>query len=354
MVTAANSTLAAIKKKVRRLTASASTSALTDSDLEEYINTFYSQDFVYGIKIDQMRSVYTLFTSPNVDRYPLNINMNQGIRSPVYFEGVQGNFFKDRQQFFNMWPRWPTKLTPISGDGVTTAFTFTVSPTPFLSREVVLGGVDAAGNIIRIVDDGGILATDGNVTTTGNLLLLHSDSVGDFNPAIPATYPIPNSAPAVPPAGNNIGTVNYVTGAFSINFPIAPAAGTQITLWVSQYTSGRPYTMMFWNNEFTIRPVPDNVYKVEVETYMTPSQLLSDGSEPTLNQWWQYIAIGAAIKVLEDRNDMEGIENLLPIFNRQESLVLERQSVEEIGQRNTTIYTSVVQGANYGSPQGWY
>jgi hypothetical protein len=77
---------------------------------------------------------------------------------------------------------------------------------------------------------------------------------------------------------------------------------------------------------------------------------------PTLNQWWQYIAIGAAIKVLEDRQDFDGVSNLMPMFQRQESLVLERQGVEEIGQRNATLYSSTVmqQGWNNGFGQGWY
>jgi hypothetical protein len=102
MVLQADSTLAAIKKKVRRLTASASASALSEDDLERAINTFYSQDFPYGIKLDQMRSVYTFFTRPYIDRYPLDVNYNQGVRAPIYVEGIRGTFFKDRQQFYNI------------------------------------------------------------------------------------------------------------------------------------------------------------------------------------------------------------------------------------------------------------
>jgi len=78
---------------------------------------------------------------------------------------------------------------------------------------------------------------------------------------------------------------------------------------------------------------------------------------PTLNQWWQYIAIGAAIKVLEDRQDMDGVANLIPLFDRQESLVLERQGVEEIGQRNSTIYNgnNSTPYGNWGNNGvGWY
>lgn len=361
MVVQADSTLTAIKTKVRRLTASSSTSTLTDSNLEQYINTFYSQDFPYAIKLDQMRNVYTFFTEPYRDRYPLDVNYNQGIREPVYFEGIQGYLYKDRQAFFNMWPRWPTKFNPINGDGVTTSFTFTL-PGPFLSKEVVLGGTDASGNPISVNDDG-----------NGNLLLQVPNPVTTIPPyyqPLPSTTtsPIPgmhnqnNGNPGLnwvgtqtTPFTNAIGTVNYVSGSFSINFPVAPATGTQITCWISQYQTGRPYTLLFWNNEFTVRPIPKLIHKVEVETYLTPVQFLNNTDNPIVNQWWQYISYGVAMEILRDRQDMEGVENLREGFMRQEALVLERQGVEEINQRNSTLYSSTVtsQGWNNGFGQGW-
>ncbi len=153
-VTQADSTLVAIKKKVRRLTASASTSALSNSDLEGYINDAYYNNFPSAIKSDLLRSVYAFYTAPYIDRYPLNVNYNQGVRDPIYVDGVQGSFFKDRTQFYNMWPRWPTLNKPASGDGVTQIFSWTIPQTPFLSKEVTIGAVDISGVAIRISDDG--------------------------------------------------------------------------------------------------------------------------------------------------------------------------------------------------------
>ena len=349
-VPVADTTLVAIVKKVRRLTASASESVLSTADIYQYINTFYSQDFPYGIKMDQMRSVYTFFTRPYIDRYPVDVNYNQGLRAPMYVEGIQGSFYKDRQQFYALWPRFPTLFHPINGDGITTAFSFNI-PGPFLSKEVVLGGVDINGTAISVNDDG-----------NGNLQLQVPNTVtsvpAQYNPpitnaAIPGMYNVNTGNPglnnvntqtldpsAVPFPGG-IGTVNYVTGNFVINFPVAPAAGTQMTLWVSQYQTGRPYCMMYWNNEITIRPVPKLIHKIEIETYLTPVQFLQTTDSPILNQWWQYIAIGAAIKVLEDRQDMDGVANLATLFDRQEALVLERQGIEELFTPNTTIFNSV-------------
>lgn len=363
----ADNSLVAIRKKIRRLTASASESSLSTNDIDSYINCFYSNDFPYGIKIDQMRSVYTFFTEPYRDRYPLDVNYNQGVRAPCYVEGIQATFYKDRQQFFNVWPRFPTPFHPINGDGIKTSFSFTI-PGPFLTKEVVLGGVDINGNPISVNDDG-----------NGNLQLQVPNPVTSVPAQFIGTAPV--SPPAAIPGMKNIntgspglnnvntqtlvdpnipgvyfpggiGTVNYVTGVFNVNFPVAPAAGTQMTLWVSQYQTGRPYSILFWNNEFQIRPVPKLIHKVEVETYLTPVQFMSINDVPILNQWWQYIAYGASCEILRDRQDMEGVANLQEGMMRQEALVLERQGIEEIGQPNYTLFNTTLQNVGFGSGLG--
>jgi hypothetical protein len=114
--------------------------------------------------------------------------------------------------------------------------------------------------------------------------------------------------------------------------------------------------MLFWNNEITIRPMPRLVHKVEIEAYQTPIQFLLTSNSPIVNQWVKYIAYGAAIDILTDRGDMLGVSNLTPAFKEQEGLVLERQATEEIGQRNSTIFSSNMQGQGnfYGSWGNWY
>ncbi len=233
--------------------------------------------------------------------------------------------------------------------GTSRTFSFTVQPTPFLSSQVTVGGVDVNGNAIRITDDGGFIAPNGNNSTQGNLLFITTDNVGDQVPPAPNLSPLP---PAAPLPTNSIGTVNYVTGQFAFNIPVPLKPGTILKIFVSQYLTAKPYCVLFWNNELTIRPVPKLVHRIEIETYLTPVQFMQSTDSPTLNQWWQLIAIGAAIKVLEDRQDMDGVANLSILFDRQAGLVLERQGVEEIGQRNVTIFNGSQQGQNWNS--GWW
>lgn len=425
-VSTVNNSLSAIRTKVRRLTASPGQSTLTTAILDEYINTFYSNDFPYAIKIDQMRSVYTFYTEPYVDKYPLDVNFNQGIRYPAYVDGIAATFFKDRQQFFNLWPRFPTRFTQaptilseavtgativgtvvrvnstnhglstgavitISGVGgmveindltftitVTNANTFTLDNVdgtgysaytgggiwigtvndynftisgPFLRGEVILGGIDVLGNALNICDDG-----------NGNLNYTFPNPVVQ----VPASNYLANGSPipgmknlntANPGLQNPtlIGTVNYVTGEFQFTLPanVSLSSTSEFTIRVSQYQPGTPYSILFFNNYFQIRPIPEFIHKVEIETYLTPVQFFQETDCPILNQWWQYIAIGAAIKIFEDRGDFDGVNAMMPMFNKQESLILERQGVEEIGQQNVTIYNSVINNPGCNNP-GWY
>ena len=369
----ADSTYTFIETKVRRLTASASESALASTDIQQAVNTFYNNDFPYAIKLDQTRAVYKFLTIPNVDRYPVDVNNMQGFRAPVYFEGIQGNFFKNRDQLYNLYPRYPTQYQPTGGDGTTTTFSFSLfgnNQQPFpqpnfgiLSTQVVIGGIDLNGNPIRVIDDGGAVVNAygiGSNTTTGRLLFLQQNNVGanvyldgsnGQQPAIPPLSPLPVPSPPSVITPQYCGTVNYVTTEIEITFPFAPAAGTMINVWAATYQVGRPYNLLFWNNEFTIRPVPDNVYVVEVETYQTPSQFMTTTQNPVLNQWAQYIAYGAACEILRERQDTEGLANLQEGFKRQEALVLERQAVEEIQQPNITLFNTTNTGYGYGT--GW-
>ena len=140
MVSPISSNVTDIRTKVRRLTASPSSSQLTDSQIDEYVNTFYVQDIPADIKSDQFKEVVEVFTEPNVDRYALSgtldtpaddtlnqsTNVYESIREPVYVEGRRARFFKDRGEFYSDWPRTATLDTSLSGDGATTAFSITL------------------------------------------------------------------------------------------------------------------------------------------------------------------------------------------------------------------------------------
>lgn len=353
-VAQASPNVAFIRSIVRELCASSAEEQLRTAYIDQTLNDIYNTDFPYGIKLDQMRSVYTFYTQPYIDRYPLDVNYNQGVRSPFYVDRIKGYFYKDREEFIRVWPDFPTLFTNIiTGDGVTATFSFTV-PGPFIRNQVTLGGTSATGNAIIVNDDG-----------LGNLQLQVSNPVVSVplqttNPALPGMY---NQNTLNPGLNNptNVGTVNYVTGAFSLTFPpgYIPAVPTSsypgMNLWVSQYAVGRPFSLLFWNNYFIIRPIPKLIHKIEIETYLTPVAFLNSTDSPILNQWCKYLSYLTAAEILRRRQDMDGLANVMEGLKRQEALVLERQGTEEINQRNSTIFSSSTpsQDGSYGFNQGF-
>lgn len=358
-VVQANSTYQQIELTVRRLIAASGQSNMPSSVIQQATNTYYNNDFPYGIKMDQMKSVYTFFTRPYIDRYPIDVNYIQGIRAPLFVDGIQGSFFKDRQAFFSVWPRFPTIFNSLSGNGIQKIFSGNI-PGPILSKEFVLGGTDINGNAISVNDDG-----------FGNLRLQVPNPITSTPPAyvagltnqIPGMYntnlgnPGLNNVNTQTATYQGVGNVNYVTGNFTINFPVAPADGTKLTGWASQYQPGKPYCLMFWNNELTIRPVPKLIHKIEIECYLSPVQFLNTTDSPILNQWWQLIAYGVAREILRQAQDFDGVENLREGFERQEALVLERQTVEELFVPTPTIFSSPTNclsfNAGFGFGGGW-
>ena len=314
------SSLSAIRTKVRRLTRSPSTSQLTDDQIDDYVNTFVLYDFP-EFTLDKKLTFYVM---PNVDGYGNNtvnaddplynfINISLSVQNPVYVAGQEVILSQSREQFYRQYPKYNYEANIGSGDGATVAFSGTLSDTPALARTVMFNSIDANGDGLVVSD---VPRTD---VATG-----FQTQIGDIV--------VPNSAAS-------IGTINYLTGVYSFTFPTAPAASEDVTVQAFRYTTGRPRAVLFEDNKFTFRPVPDKAYRVQLDTFKRPTELLADADEPEISQWWQYIAYGACKKVFEDRMDVESVDAIMPEFMRQRSLVLRRLVVQQTGERTATIYT---------------
>lgn len=298
----ADSTLAAIRLKVRRLTRSPSTEQISNADIDEYVNTFILYDMPEHVRLHTLRDNFTFFTEPNVDTYGTTVidpNININTDKPVYIAGRQVLFSQSQEQFYSLYPK-ENFISSIgtAGDGATVAFTGTLSNKPILKNQVTFTSIDAT-------DDGLTLSDDG----AGTL------------------------------AGDGAGTINYLTGAYTLNFAAAPASGKAIESQTIPYVAARPDSILYFNNEMIMRPVPDKPYRVEVQIYKQPTELLAAGTSPDLEQWWQYIAISSAQKILYDRTDLEGAAMLMPQLNEQKLLVQRRTIVQQTKERVSTIYT---------------
>jgi len=331
-----NSSLVAIRTKVRRLTRSLSTSQLTDAQIDEYVNTFVLYDFPEHLRLFNLRKTFTFYTEPYIDVYETSTDVTSPlynfknkyitVHPPIYIAGVQSVFAESRDQFFSIYPMI-TSIASIgtNGDGATTAFSGTInqlqvgSPSSqqaiILRNDVLFSSIDASGVGLGMIDYP-ISSTLGNLYVPGGDPT--STTVQDVN-----NY------------------INYTTGQFVVTFTAAPASGEQIFSQTVPQAATLPASMLFFDGKFTLRPIPDKVYKVDMEVYAQPTEFLGDEDltqEPHLSEWWQYIAYGASKKVFEDRMDLESVQMIMPEFKKQEVLILRRTIVQQTSQRTQTIY----------------
>lgn len=331
----ADSSLVAIQTLVRRLTRSPTEALLTTVDLNQQINTFILYDFPEHLRLWKSKVTFTFYTQPYVDTYEPSNNLLDPLyqfdqiytsfEGPVYFSGQEGRMTQSREEFYRIWPFTNSIIqTQIFGDGVTLGFNGTLSQIPVLPRQVTFTVTDVTGIALVLNDNAGILV---------------SPNVG----VLEGTDGVSN------------GTINYITGAFVLNFATAPASGAPIIAEVFPYSPGYPTLILYYDTQFVVRPVPNIAYKVTMNAYIRPTELLQSnpGQSPELQQWWQYIAYGAAKKIFEYRTDMQSVEMIMPEFKKQEELVLRSTIVQQANQRISTIYTTQVSptGFNpYGNP----
>jgi len=306
-------TLQAIRNKVRKLTRSPSVNQITDAAIDEYVNTFIAFDFPESLRLFSLHKTLTFPLIKDISTYiinPILIDKFVTFNPPVYISGRKAFYTQSEEEFYNRYPfNLTIEDTGFVGDGITQNFIGTLSKIPVLRGKVSF-------------------FSDGD----SPLGLSLYDASNEVQSVVPTTKIGTLS-------GTGTGTINYTTGAYTLNFNSPPSVGEPIKSQTFPYQAARPDSVLYFGNTFTFMPVPDQAYQVQIETYYQPTELMESGDTPYLDQWWQYIAYGASKKVFEDRMDMESVAMILPEFNKQERLVLRRTIVQQTNERAATIYT---------------
>lgn len=312
-------TLADIRNKVRRLTRTVSQNQMSDVQINTYINDFILYDMPEHLRLFALKTTLTWYTEPNKDTYittteqdpddPLYNFDNLYITTdaPIYINGYEGGYYQDRTQFFRLFPFVNFNQKVGIGDNATTVYSGTLNNVPIMMNNVFFSSIDSNNFGIRIKD-------------VPNIINNNSGFLVDVD------------------TNTNVGFINYLTGQWSITFIIPPGNQQDITSMTVPYQPQRPLGLLYYDDVFTVRPIPDKPYPIQMEVFIRPLPLLENGDVPKLEQWWQYIAYGAAKKLLEDRMDMDTVQMILPEFDKQERLVLRRTLVQKATQRSPTIY----------------
>lgn len=326
------STLASIRTKVRRLTGRPSSQQITDAQIDEYINTFYLYDMPETLRLVTQETTFEFMTEANVDTYDMNTqtvwtgvsnepaaDVYITVSPPGYIAGYQSFWSQSPEQFQRTYPQLAEISNQIEGNGTIGPYSITFANTPVLQRKVTVGAIDNTGAVINCIDTP-VSRTLGNFEQINTNLTI-------------------------------TGQINYLTGTATITFNNPIPAGNQITFTAVPYVASRPQALLFYNNQFTMRPVPDASYLVSVKAFKRPTILINDTDQPELKQWWQYLAFGAAYKIFEDTADPEGMNAIMQGLKTQERLVLRRTIIERTNQRTSTIYTEMHQYP-YNNNQG--
>lgn len=361
----ANSSLLAIQNKVRLLTRSLTEAQLTTDDLNQYINTYVLYDFPMSLKLFNLRTTFSFYTTPFVDVYSTNdkssplynfTNKYTFADAPIYIAGYPALFSQSRTQFFGIYPLTNSiAQLPTYGDGIETNFQGVINAQQanttytqnnqlicLLQRNVLFSGID--NNLAGVaMQDSPILDLATNRPTIYGLL--YNPYIYNDQPADPVTnpngYPVLKlAAPYITsPDFPNGNVINYVTGQYSVTFQNPPRAGSTINSQTVPMNPSIPQSILFYDGQFTVRPVPNQPYRVDMEVFIQPTELLAEGQMPELSEWWQLIAFNAAKKVLEDRLDYETINTFMPSLKEQENLVIYRTVKQNSTQRAATIYS---------------
>jgi hypothetical protein len=366
--------LAAIREKIRRITRSLSEAQLSTLQLDQYINTYVLYDFPETLRLFNLKSTFTFYTLPFIDRYSTNISPASPLYnftnkylvtdSPVYIAGYNALFSQSREEFYGIYPI-VNSIANIgqTGNGTIQSFTGFINTSQanipqnstqfmtLLQNNVLFSSIDANVNGLAMADSPIIDTTTGNPSHFGLLYNALTTNEQPFNSLNnPNGYPV-LSLPTPTLLTNGFPTnnyINYITGQFVVTFSTAPAAGVTINSQTVPVNPAIPQALLFYDGNFVVRPVPDQSYRVDMEVWVQPTELLSLNQSPDLAEWWQLIAWNSAKKIFEDRMDYDSINLIMPSLKEQEELVLRRTIVQNTTQRVMTIYSNQ-NGVGYNS-----
>lgn len=385
---------------VRRIIKSPSDAVITDELIIDYINRFWITDVDARMQLFDLKTKYAFQTSPGVDRYnmPLydvqsetpgdpasqDIGMfpiYQGFLSPAYINGIQVPLQTQKTSFFDVWPNIVQNLQVVGlGNGTSGPYTlqlpilpnFPIPPNPplqgLLRGHIDITGVISTGqnqdpplisaleitNLVPFIESMPSTSVDSafyitTIDATGASVVI-ADS-GQFlesnvNYGIlmqPGSAPFGNLPLTGGPAPNysiTQNTINYFTGiATNVYFPVAIPAGNNINVQCFYFQTGLPRAILYYNNTLTLRSPPDKQYLVEIDAYLSPAAFFNTSAAIPFGYMAEYIARGAARKILSDTGDVEQFQFYEQFFKEQELLVWKRSQRQWTNNRSETIYS---------------
>jgi hypothetical protein len=275
---------------------------MSNSTLLDYANKFMQYVLPKELKIQWGYTYYQFFTQPNVDQYVGPALEFQTLNPQVWADGWPLEWYQSPDLFYEDYPQQANKTTVAQGDGSTVTFPFNIPAFPIIP--------------------GSLYVTDGSQIAEDN------GSGGFVSPAS--------------------GTIDYLTGAVSVTFAVAPDDGDNITATSQTYQPNRPQGILYFQSQalsnsvqatrddtkvFVLRPVPDNVYLIKMQGIQVPAAFVNDDDVPFRTDLGPLIAYGSSLEIFADFNQMDQYEQTLPQYNRYKDVSMQDTYEEMLYQR---------------------
>lgn len=395
---------------IRRIVKTPSGNVLTDGLIIDYINRFYIMDMDARIQLFDFKTKYQFQTSPGVDQYNMPLYsvqeetvppnqqligmypVYQGFMDPCYVQGVRVPFHTLKSSFFNIFPKVVQQMQVVAiGDGspgpyklqfpvglgpINPPFPLNPPVSAILRGHVDMSGIIAINSVIDpivVSSAQASLSIPGvPVTSVDSAVFITSTDATGANVVVQDSGQFLDGAvnygllmePGPAPKGNLVlpggysttsNTVNYFTGIANVEFPVAIPVGVNINVQCYYFQSGLPRAILYNNNCITLRMPPSSQCLVELDAYLSPAAFLQGSGAIPFGYMAEYIARGAARKILSDTGDVEQFQFYEPLFKEQEILVWKRSQRQFTSTRTPTIYSQGLcggQGIGYGGGYG--
>lgn len=322
-----SATLSDIRTKVRRITGLANPNQLSDANIDFAVNTFYKWDLPEQLKLLDLKSTYQFYTEPNQEAYAFPKNDYTLVQPRISVNGYETQWFQDKTIFYRTYPTLDVNQILTQADG---------SPGPYsalaTSQPLLKGYTNGLGTIVSNV----IVAT---LDSSGDQMVIRDDGAGGF----------------LDENGNTIvgASVNYTTGAITAIFPSNTQSGANVIATYYSFSTTRPTSVLFVEDTFFFRPIPDQAYIVDMTVYVNPTALVGQSDNPALNSMWQLLAFGAAQKIFIDLGKLDQAAAYQPYLDEQMDLVRRRTLNQMDVQRVATLYSAQLTG-QYSNNNYWW
>jgi len=364
---------------VRRIVKVPSNESLSSDLIIDYINRFWLMDVCARMELFDLKTTYQFSTFAgrnkyNMPLYSVNGYVNgpqptnqtigqfpvyQGFTTQARIDNRELRFYTDRSNFLSSFYTPFIRSVDTIASGATT-YAIKMDTFPLIPAHVDITGIIATGSILDPIIS---TTLDTNVPKTSvySSLIISAVSAncgavrvvdsGQFLGENQKYGLLMNGfdASSLGTYSTTSNTVNYTNGEINVTFPEALLEGSTINVSGEFFSQGQPVGILFYNNVLELLPPPDKSYVIELDGFLSPAAFLVSSNAIPFGYMAEYIARGAARKILSDTGDFEQFQFYEPLFKEQEILVWKRSQRQITATPAYTIFTS-----GYGINNNYY